>query len=37
MEPFPPGLFPPCLPTLANIIPSYIQRLIATRYFEHLV
>ena len=29
MEPFPPGLFPPCLPTLANIIPSYIQRCLA--------
>ena len=29
MEPFPPGLFPPCLPALANIIPSYIQRGLA--------
>jgi hypothetical protein len=29
MVPFPTGLFPPCLHTLANIIPSYIQRCLA--------
>lgn len=29
IEPFPPGPFPACISTLANIIPSYIQRCLA--------
>jgi REP element-mobilizing transposase RayT len=30
--PFPPGLFPPCPPRLANLMPSFLKRAIAGTY-----
>lgn len=30
--PFPPGLFPPCPPILANLLPSFLRRAIAGAY-----